>query len=539
MSAKVSDIQVIVVGAGPAGLVATNLLGQQNIRTLLIERNPGLSQIPKALMVDDEFFRLLETLGLASQVRPNSVGPVTYESYSPFGLRLARVEGRITEHGYPTRSAIYQPEFEQVLLDGVRRFKSVDIRFGHELVKFVDDGERVHAELKRLDGSVERISASYMLAADGSHSIVRKSLGLSFDELVPFGLRHIVVDVAGEGNSSATALMHLGWRRNGSSLPSPHGGRRYEFSLLPGESDEALLRELALAGLFRKFGFPVPQNIIRKTAYTFHARLASRMQSGRVSLLGDAAHVMPVFGSQGMNSGARDANNIVWKIAAVLRGKAGAALPETYDTERREQVAHTIRAATAAGKWQDVGILPLQFLRHVAYVVISLLPPVRRYFANLRYIPKPFIREGFVFSSSDPAAVSLVGQVLPNPLVHDGKAERLLDEVIGSGFALLGIGSGVDATTTGLEHPAWRFLDTRTVIVASDQAVSQAADRPVVHLRDDRFNAVVSGFANQWVLIRPDRIVAAAVSSADLDRLAAEVLERFGTAPISVVEAAE
>lgn len=462
---------------------------------------------------------------------------MTYELFSPFGPRLARVEGRVTEQAYPTRSAIFQPQFESILFEGVRRFKSVDVRFGHELTDFVDDGSRVVLQLKDDQGATRTVAARYVLAADGSHSVVRKKLGLSFDELVPFGLRHIVIDVANDDNDSLVATTRLGWRRNGASLPTPGGRRRYEFSLLPGEDSDALLEEKRLAGLFGKFGFDVPRQVIRKTAYTFHARLASRMQQGRVFLLGDAAHIMPVFGSQGMNSGARDANNLVWKISAVLRGITGSELLDTYEEERREQVARTIRAATAAGKWQEVSSLATMAVRHVAYLGITVLPPIRRFFANLRYIPKPSIDGGFSFPRAGSEGQAIVGQVLPNPLVNDGASDRLLDGVLGAGFALIGV--GVDAGDThGLEHPIWRVLGARVVRLATSNAPKAAGDASVI-LRDQRLGDVVAAVGRAWLLVRPDRIVAAVVSPRDLKELGDEVSARLGVAAEISVQAAE
>ena len=144
-SRKPKEVEILIVGAGPTGLVGANLLGQAGIRTLLIEQASGLSAIPKALMVDNEFFRLLHKLGLGEKLSKHGVYPVGYDYYSPLGPRVGHIAGRITEHGFPSRTATYQPEFEQILFDGLDRFSSVEVLFDRKLESFTDEsalGER-------------------------------------------------------------------------------------------------------------------------------------------------------------------------------------------------------------------------------------------------------------------------------------------------------------------------------------------------------------------------------------------------------------
>ncbi len=340
-------------------MVAANLLGQAGIRTLLIEQAEGLSAIPKALMVDDEFFRLLHKLGLGEKLADHGVYPVAYDYYSPLGPRVGRIAGRITEHGFPSRTATFQPEFERILFEGLRRFQSVETVFSRTLESFADDGAGVSALLRDDAGHASHIHADYLIAADGSHSLCRKALVVPFDELAPVEIRHVVIDVADDPNRSKIADLKLGWRRNANSLPAPGGRRRYEFSLRADEEVEQVLSSAALDGFFQQFfGVPCPQNIIRKTVYAFHSRLARQMSKGRVFLAGDAAHIMPVIGSQGMNSGARDVNNwrgsSHWSCAQAPTRQS----LSRYDAERRPQVESTIRAVTTALHLQKIPLDP-------------------------------------------------------------------------------------------------------------------------------------------------------------------------------------
>jgi 3-(3-hydroxy-phenyl)propionate hydroxylase len=175
-------------------------------------------------------------------------------------------------------------------------------------------------------------------------------------------------------------------------------------------------------------------------------------------------------------------------------------------------------------------------LRHIVYVVAAMLPPVRRYFANLRYIPKSRITAGFVFGVGRGEALSILGQVLPNPLVHDGAADRPLDEVIGQGFALLGI-NVADSDAAPVAHPVWARIGARVVSIDSEGNGPAIAGR--VRLRDNRFEAVLREVPQGWLLVRPDRVVAGAADSKTLAKLADEIFERIEVAPAAVAVAAE
>src|SRR6266705_4139424 len=144
--------------------------------------------------------------------------------------------------------------------------------------------------------------------------------------------------------------------------------------LMPGEKEQELLQEKNIAALIQQAGGSPQSTIIRKTIYTFHATLAERLSQGRVFFLGDAAHLMPPFGGQGLNSGLRDAHNLTWKLAMVLRGLAGKQLLDTYHEERYRHVAQMIRLSSFLGSIVMSTALPVAFCRNIILHTLNTVP---------------------------------------------------------------------------------------------------------------------------------------------------------------------
>ncbi|MBO9513053.1 MAG: FAD-dependent monooxygenase [Variovorax sp.] len=521
------DFDVIVVGAGPAGLTLANLLGTQGVRTLLIEKDTGLSGQPKALNIDDEFFRLLAAVGLGPAVSAHAKFPISYDYVSPIGLNLGHVQGRWTEHNFPNRAATFQPEFEAILAEGARASGAVQLRFDRALVAFEQDAHGVRATARAADGREERYAARYLVGADGAHSACRRLLGLSFDEVDPFDVRHVVVDVRDDIDPSPLALTRMGWRRNFFSMPAPNG-RRFEFSLRAGESAEFALADDTLRQWFRPYRDYDRLDIIRKVVHTFRARIVPRLSVGRVFLIGDAAHLMPVFGSQGMNSGARDANNLGWKLLRVLRHGADPAVLDSYHAERWDAVRKTVRMATLNGRLQAVKSPPMSLLRDLVFGVLRLVPPASRYIREMRYVPKAFLRSALVSPGTETGrAHELVGRLLPNPEVRFEGRKATLDEAAGLRFAVIGVAGATPHA--GVDRIAAALGAARIVLVAGEDAPRPgAAGAAIAASADARARPLLQHYAGQWLLVRPDRVVACAGTAEAFVQRAEALLPALG-----------
>jgi 3-(3-hydroxy-phenyl)propionate hydroxylase len=277
-----------------------------------------------------------------------------------------------------------------------------------------------------------------------------------------------------------------------------------------GEQDADMLAPDHVAALLRRYGNDDRAVLARKVVYTFHARMAERWRNGRVFLAGDAAHLMPPFAGQGMNSGLRDAHNLAWKLAAVVSGRLGAALLDSYETERRDHAAAMIQLAIRMGHI----MMPRNRVQALAtqsfFRLLALYPKARSYFAEMKYKPKPKFHRGFLLDPpADPARGSLVGRLFPQALVMTDAGFKLLDDVLGDGFALVASPGMAPRGLAVALRGATQF-PLRGVAVL-DKEDASPVEAPAVAARDVRGDlaSLLGAHPPGLFLLRPDRYVAA------------------------------
>lgn len=509
-------VPVTIVGGGPVGLTAANFLGQMNVPTVLLERTPEVVDYPRAVGIDDESLRTFQALGLIDQVLPDVLASRAMKFFDARGRCFVETSPQTREFGFPRRNTFIQPLLERTLRDGVARYSSVDKRYGHELVDFQQDGDGVVVQARGPDGVPYEFTTDYLVGADGGRSLVRQKLGLKLEGST-YEQLWLIVDIKDDPLDHPYTGMYCDPARPTVCVHLPHGYRRWEFMALPGETEADLMRPEMVRGFLARFGLATEQlNIVRQRVYAFHARLAPKFQVGRVFLAGDAAHLMPPFAGQGMNSGVRDAHNLAWKLAAVAKGQAGPALLDSYETERREHAAKMIDLSRMIGRV----IMPTSRMqaavRDAFFRLIGLSPAVRDWFVQMRFKPPPRYSNGAVVARpGKPDPLSPVGRMFIQPVVRMDGTDRPLDDVIGPGFALLGLGRDPAAYLDDSGRQVVQRLDAR--ILAVDAAAADGATDPGGELRAwaDRHRAEV-------VLLRPDRYVAALGAAAETNTLLAQ-----------------
>jgi putative polyketide hydroxylase len=344
---QLSTVDVLVVGAGPAGLTTAISAARAGARVLLVERHPGTTRYPRAIGVDVRTMEIFRSWGLHRQIRQGAIPVRALTSTSPT-LREADPVG--TPIGYPLdpRAALAvspvlplccpQDHIEPILLEHARSL-GVDVRFGVELTGLVDDGAGVHAQLRdRATDAATRVYARFAVGADGPRSTVRQILGIPFDLLGSLG-PHINImfraDLDPVLGPRRYPLYFLGesFRPN---VVFPLGRGRWGY-LRPADAPPDDLDALVRAAV----GVPTLEvQVIAGLRFELAAELARSFRSGNVFLVGDSAHRMTPRGAVGMNTAIQGAHNLGWKLAWVTRGWAGPALLDSYEAERRPPAEH-------------------------------------------------------------------------------------------------------------------------------------------------------------------------------------------------------
>jgi 3-(3-hydroxy-phenyl)propionate hydroxylase len=473
VAADTFDCDVLVVGLGPVGSVLTGLLAQRGLRVIAVERDAQPYPLPRAVHFDHEIMRIFQQLGVADQMRRRARELPDYEFRAADGRVLMKLQRPSeTASGWGSGYMFHQPSLEAVLRERLAAIPNAEIRLGQRFESLAQDADGVSATL----AGAPAIRARYLVGCDGASSPVREAIGgglfdYQFDE--PW----LVVDVkVGAGCHVPDVNIQLcDPARPTTCVLSGPGRHRWEFMLLPGETAEAMLDDAIVLGLIGPWDCG-PVEIERKAVYRFHGLVANRWRAGRVMIAGDAAHQTPPFAGQGMCAGIRDAANLAWKLDAVLRGRASAALLDTYQAEREPHVRAAIELAIGMGRLvctldpgaaaqRDAAMLAAQAAGAPA------LPPMT---------PSPFAT-GCVLAGSAGA-----GELFPQPTHGAGSARLRMDDRLGDEAWLIVRAGGV-GTTAGV-----RQLEL--------DGAELSPFRPALLAWLDRRQA-------EAVLVRPDRYV--------------------------------
>lgn len=527
------DWDVVIAGAGPCGLTLANALGLRGVRTLVLERLPRLIDYPRGVGMDDESLRSFQAIGLVDRIRKHTVPDQVMRFLDAHGRLLAAIDPRARPFGWPRRSGFIQPLVDAQLHAGLARFPQVQVRFGHSVESFADQAESVRVTVQPVDdegrpgGAAQVVRTRFLVGCDGGRSAVRGGLGLPFEGKSE-STRWLVIDIGDDPVGTPNVSLVLDPEFPYVELGLPHGIRRFEFMVPAGTrdgtyDDPAQVREL----LARVLPQAHQVRLIRHRVYTHHARIAPTFRRGSVFLAGDAAHLMPVWQGQGFNTGIRDATNLAWKLAVVVRGRAGPELLDSYTQERHAHAAAMIDLSVLVGKIFVPSSMALRVLRDLVAPRLSRFTRLRQYIAEMRFKPMPFLAQGAVVHRGRPDPRAPVGRMFVQPRVRTAAGEVLLfDDVVGPRFVLLCWSARSDAWITPAAGEALAALDAVRVVVrpdCQDLAVEPPAGGLVVADAEGAFRAWFDAAPGSVVVLRPDKVVAAVCQPCELDQVLAQL----------------
>lgn len=412
---------VAIVGYGPTGVTLANLLVKQGLKVLVIEREPHILQLPRAIRFDAECMRIFQTIGIADKLE-NELAP------GP-GMKFVDAEGsllitweRPTNKGLQQWSSAYrvhQPDLEAVLREHVENHPLLTLQLRHEVYKIDEHPEQCTLYFENLaNGSLQQASAKFVVGCDGARSLIRRLIGTTFEDL-DLHSRWLVVDFISKNNLNDLgdySIQFCDPKRPMSYIKGTGPRLRWEIMVMPEDNIQNLTQPETIWKLLNQYIQPENATIERAAVYTFHALLAKKWYKNRLIIAGDAAHQTPPFMGQGMAAGIRDASNLAWKLYEIIRNDQSLELIENYHSERISHVKEFIQGAVNFGKIIQNYCADTEYEQQVSQLKNFITP-----------IPK--LGSGF-FQDTD----LLNGQISPQFLLAD---QCLSDDVAGYHFTLL------------------------------------------------------------------------------------------------------
>lgn len=474
---------VAIIGLGPCGAALANLLGQQGLQVLVIEKEADIYRLPRAIHFDGECMRAFQAMGIADDLYPDLL-------VSP-GMKFVDAAGRVLidytrpqdlgPQGWHPSYRFHQPQLEETLRKRLRDHASVAVRLRHDLFAIEPQDDRVVLRVEDMrSGRLLKTAARYVVGCDGARSLVRRFMGTELDDMHSHE-RWLVLDVLLHGERPDLgdhSIQYCDPARPATYVRGVGKRRRWELMLMPGDDPVAMVRPETVWPLLSRWVAPHEATLERPAVYTFHSVVARGWRRDRLMIAGDAAHQTPPFMGQGMCAGIRDAFNLAWKLSAVVKGQLPTALLDTYESERSPHVREFIETAVRLGgviQATDPEVARERDARMAASPLVIKTP-------------QPALGPGWH------AGGAVAGRVAPQPLLDDG---RRFDDGLGDRFALV-------ATREALGTCATLASERLVLREAGDGAVKQ-------WLRDAGCEAL---------LLRPDRHIAAtAAHAADIPAL--------------------
>jgi 3-(3-hydroxy-phenyl)propionate hydroxylase len=504
------DYDVAIVGYGPVGAIFANLLANYGLKIAVIERASAIYDKPRAITLDHEALRVFQAVGLAD-VMESAIAPHNGSHYLGIDGEVIKMFDPMPPPyplGWTPNVTFVQPDAEQALRDKLAGYKDADVFLSTTGIALAQDEGSVSLQARRETGDEFTLRARYLVGCDGANSFVRKHLGIGLEDLAFDELWMVIDTLTSEPAKRPARSYQYCWpSRPGTFVPGPGKLRRWEIKLLPGEDPEVAGAPDNVVKLLKGFTDTSDLTIWRSAVYRFHALLGESWSDRRVFLMGDAVHQTPPFLGQGLCAGIRDASNLAWKLALVLRDNAGDKLLDSYEVERKPHVRSVVASAKEFGK------------------IIGELDPVaavardERLRAELKSGKAETIRQKFIpdlTSGLIGPPDKLGGRLFVQPRVRsaDGNVRRL-DDLLKPDFTVVTATQEAMSWISETSLSGWRRLGGERIVIAGTAESAMRDGVLIVVEGDGVFSSWIQENQVSAVIVRPDRYVFAGASNAD------------------------
>ncbi|MGH6641127.1 MAG: FAD-dependent monooxygenase [Bradyrhizobium sp.] len=497
---------VAIVGAGPIGMTAALVLARYGIRSVLIDRKDTFNDGSRALCIARPTMHILERIGAVAPFLEKSLGWRYGRSYYR-GEQIFRLEmPHPPNEKYLPMYNLQQQYIEQYLHDAVAACDLIDMRWQSELSDIQPGADGVSTGVASPAGDY-RLDADYVLAADGARSPIRSQLGLRMKGDNYEG-RYVIADIRMDhdfpterraffepsGNPGGTVLIHK----------QPERIWRVDYQLREGESEQEAMREenirARVGAILGDIGHDKPWELEWWSVYSANTLCLDDYRHGRVFFIGDAAHIVPIFGVRGLNNGLADAENLGWKLALVLNGEAAETLLDSYTPERRGATLDVFANATKSTRFMTPPTRGWRLAREAA-LSLSLKHEFPRSLANPRQMQPYTYSESpltpYAIRDAEFTGGPACGSVAPNAKLPDGS--YLLDQA-GIGLTAILFCQGTPSTDDIMLLDRLRNTDKRLAALLIGTSHVSDADGEIA-----RLYAAAPG---TLYLLRPDLHVA-------------------------------
>ncbi|WP_074410291.1 FAD-dependent monooxygenase [Aquimarina megaterium] len=497
--------KVIIIGAGPVGLAAALDLAKRDIPSVIFSKEKTVSIGSRALCFSKKCLEIINRINpvIASKMINKGVtwnlGKVFYKEEEVYKFNLLPEEG----HKIPAFINLQQYYFEEYLVDEAHKNPLIDVRWQSYAHFVQQDDEKVTFDIHTQEGNYT-VESEYVLACDGVHSPTRKALNLSFEGEL-FEENFLIADIIMENdfpterwfwfdppfNKGNSALLHK----------EPDGVWRIDLQLGWNiDKDKELNPDRIKERLRKMLGANCEFELEWTSIYNFRCMRMEKFVHNRIIFAGDSAHQVSPFGARGANSGVQDTDNLIWKLAYLIQGKAPKSILETYDKERSpatdENIYHSSNATDFISPKSRMSTIYRNAILDLAknYLFAQEIVNSGRLSHSFKYLNSSLTTEDIEEWNGDVQPGYAISDV---QLLKNGKTTYLIDE-LGNDFTLLIYGSN----TNNLIQFNTKF-DIKTIYINSKNEINELVDF------SDSFRQKYDTNETSWYIIRPDHYIAA------------------------------